>query len=1085
MKLRLLIIGIVACWLCGSGFAEVNFVQITDPHIFDGKGDVDGNKEALKWCIDQINARVDAKADYKFIVVTGDLGLEGLPRGAGEERDQKGLVEAAIELAGIIKNSKVNQWLFLPGNNDLDQERPGTIGIFHNFINALQQKLSGMITIVDFCPRENKLEFGTHEEGTCRFIGFNNASFKSNDSAADAANKKDFEDKQVENVKEVLARLAAPGDFKHAYIFYHIPEIDDPFYAALDPNKPDENKKLKDREEKRGEIGKNSPYSAWTVTPAVRAMWNEVLKNDKVKGLFAGHFHFPERETYQGFRWLRDPTYLSGSLSKLYVCPPVASKRQETEALQARGFREVSIDCESGKIKSSIFWYEKKRGAQPQLVEKELALSVDPVTNTASGLIHLSNPTEREISISLSADDFKSLITGYGLNSKVVFAAPAQATGVQVYEATIAAGKTAAVKVDVSNFGEAGEATARVHNYGECIGLLRATKWRPPFSVKVVSPTPDKPELTFTKGKSGQLTLKNDDQMTYPVAVSIELNGVWSKPSFVRLTPGGAAPIDLKPRKEWFPEAARVNECVRDGNIRLSLQLPNGRDKPALAERVVPFKAHLNWFGEFWQTFWSYLFVVVWVTVGGVGSMILSNWVPNRLSRADIEEQLNALAGRTRDLSSRIDSGLRVLLRVERTRVHQLLKSWWAFSANFPDVVKQCTDKIAVLSKQIDLATQLDRARLGLEHAMKASPIAAKVRLVDDELQRAADLLRRSEPRTEDLDAAKVAIMGATEQISKMEQTEPEPDATFVAALSKRIDSLNAYLQLPESDGLKEIKTLLPRLFANLPAASTDLPPSQYSSVDFATSRLELVREYLAYYDSAAAAEERFPKQKECIEHLNTDTPLGLHCARLLLKQIKERIFVENIVGAIKDGSAEIVVEPAPMQDQLVKFTVQFKDDRLNAASAREEIRCQWDFGDKYPPETGWEAYHYFLIPRASKLDRWRALCHGTWLPKTAASKKYNVSATFGGTIAGASPPPPIMKEIEVLKMPAQASADRNRAEVVRLGIALAIALIGLLAGAREKLATLDVVPAAIAVILLGFGADTIKNLISPKQTQR
>ena len=47
-------------------------------------------------------------------------------------------------------------------------------------------------------------------------------------------------------------------------------------------------------------------------------------------------------------------------------------------------------------------------GPQPQLVEKELVLSVDPITNTASGLIHLSNPTEREISISLSADDFRA-----------------------------------------------------------------------------------------------------------------------------------------------------------------------------------------------------------------------------------------------------------------------------------------------------------------------------------------------------------------------------------------------------------------------------------------------------------------------------------------------------------------------------------------------------------------------------------------------------------------------------------------------------------------------------------------------------
>jgi hypothetical protein len=270
-----------------------------------------------------------------------------------------------------------------------------------------------------------------------------------------------------------------------------------------------------------------------------------------------------------------------------------------------------------------------------------------------------------------------------------------------------------------------------------------------------------------------------------------------------------------------------------------------------------------------------------------------------------------------------------------------------------------------------------------------------------------------------------------------------------------------------------------------LPAPNADLPPSQYSSVDFATSRLELVREYLAYYDSAAEAGKRFPQQKECIECLKTDTPLGLYRARLLLKQIKEGIYVEAIVDALQKGSAEIVGDPRPMQYQLVKFTVQFTDNKYNAASAQKEIRCQWDFGDKCPPETGWEAYHYFRIRPASKCDRWRALYHGTWQPKTAESKKYSATATW--TIAGASPPPPppITKEIEVLKMRTQASADRNRAEYVRLAIALVIALIGLLAGAREKLATLDVIPATIALILLGFGADTIKNLMSPKQTQR
>ena len=62
-------------------------------------------------------------------------------------------------------------------------------------------------------------------------------------------------------------------------------------------------------------------------------------------------------------------------------------------------------------------------------------------------------------------------------------------------------------------------------------------------------------------------------------------------------------------------------------------------------------------------------------------------------------------------------------------------------------------------------------------------------------------------------------------------------------------------------------------------------------------------------------------------------------------------------------------------------------------------------------------------------------------------------------------------QKITVEKQPRRGFGERNWGEVVRLAIALMVALIGLLAGAQEQLAKLDIVPAAIAVFLLGFGA--------------
>lgn len=720
-------------------------------------------------------------------------------------------------------------------------------------------------------------------------------------------------------------------------------------------------------------------------------------------------------------------------------------------------------------------------GSQPQLVGPELTLSVDPTTNTASGLLYLSNRSDNEISLSLSADDFKSQTTGLGLNTKVVFAAPLQTTGQPVYEAKLPAGTTATVKVEVSNFLEAGEATAHLCNFGEPIGTLRATKWRPAFAVKVMSPTPDKPELAFTKGRPRQITLKNDDAMTYPVAVAAEVDGIWSAPSHVTLTPNSSASLDLNPREEWFPKSAAVKETTRDGTIRIQWPPPGAGTQPPQAERIIAFKANLNSVGEFWQSFWGYLFVLVFLAAGGVCSMLLSNWVPNRLSRADIEEQLNDLARQTTSLSSRIDSGLRVFLRVERRRLQGLLRSRSVFSANFPDLVKRCAEQIAVLSQQIDLAGQLDRAREALEPLQQSDPIPAKIRVIDHELQNAADLLRRYDCKSEDLEKAKKLIVGATDRIGKMDQS----DSELVAELRDRIESLKAYVK-PETepDALKELKKLFPKLFSSFdPTVVADLKPSQYSSVDLVTAQLELVRRYQVYYN-ANPPPPNFPRQEEGVKYFHTDTITGLRRAKLFLREIKEGIFVEDIERAMADRRAEIIVEPSPVEDQLARFTIQFRSEDMNTAAAREELRCDWDFGHNNLKETGWEAYHYF--PRSTR-GFWRGRGQDIWPWRKRESKPYEVKATFSRKTPLEGDPSPlvIVKSVEVSPAPKNRSADRNFAEGVRLAIVLAIALIGLLAGAREQLSKLDLIPAAIAVLLLGFGADTIKNLLSPKQAQK
>jgi hypothetical protein len=49
----------------------------------------------------------------------------------------------------------------------------------------------------------------------------------------------------------------------------------------------------------------------------------------------------------------------------------------------------------------------------------------------------------------------------------------------------------------------------------------------------------------------------------------------------------------------------------------------------------------------------------------------------------------------------------------------------------------------------------------------------------------------------------------------------------------------------------------------------------------------------------------------------------------------------------------------------------------------------------------------------------------------------------------------------------------------MKLGIALFVALIALLGGAQEQLAKLNVVQGLLAVFVMGFGANVVKDLIT------
>ncbi len=293
-------------------------------------------------------------------------------------------------LANLIKASHISTWLLVPGNNDLWDELDSSIMIYAQFVQEVSEKvreLNPAIKVVDF--RKTNIHDGTHTEQLTGkdsnghavkkellFVGFDNASYKNNGelSRLYLLNQEQLKQEQSDQVAISLASQITKTQLEHvnqlqntlqqktydfAYLFYHIPQIDDPWWVTSAGDKYAVDRKSKWdllREFKLSKnIDANYQYSAWQVDPQVRSQWHKVLNNKKVRGLMAGHFHAEQRATYLELAaWSNKSAGSYNELPMLHVVPPIAIKNGNNKA---RGFQLLTIDL-TGLVQRTVHWYE-------------------------------------------------------------------------------------------------------------------------------------------------------------------------------------------------------------------------------------------------------------------------------------------------------------------------------------------------------------------------------------------------------------------------------------------------------------------------------------------------------------------------------------------------------------------------------------------------------------------------------------------------------------------------------------------------------------------------------------------------------
>lgn len=701
---------------------------------------------------------------------------------------------------------------------------------------------------------------------------------------------------------------------------------------------------------------------------------------------------------------------------------------------------------------------------------------VDGATSRARAWLHVRNEGELDTPLTITLGSFVNRATGKPMSTEAVFFAEGDAAGKPLVESRIRKGDVLSTRIEVANLWEAGESSAELCINGQ-VHTLKAVHTDVPFNVRVESSTPEKPLLILERNRKGSLMIRNEDPKTYAVTWCLVVpNEAEVLRGEVTLLPRGVLPVAVEPPRQWFSHwfEGLFKDAERPALLTLtftprvdSISIPGG------PVNTVPLQLRLSYWSHAVQSWWGSLILFGVLLLGGLCSLFLGLWIPNKLTRIELVKRLDELAQKTRSISRKTDSALRVGVRVERLRLWEMIRALGMLNADATEQLKQFEREIGILSRRVAWVEALDGVAQRLE-TLRASTSGAPPTLLRQaarSLDEATRLLKPVSPTESDFQMAQTAIRAADSRLDRIEEADPQ----FAQSLAAHVKTLRA--EYDEQTGVigkrekcRELRSQLKDLFEILkeptfedPAAIT---PSRYHWIDISIEKLFVLRHYILRFDDTLADPGRNERVRQCeaklIEYLRLQSPHTLDLARRLREEIEQDIFSSDIIGQLRTRKCTVKSEPLTAYiNTPVRLWVEFSDPRFRYCAALRNFRCLWEFDMAVGQEQGWEIAHYFRNEKEAEF-------------------RVHFETSDGESVSvDGSKPVELKQTIPFRSRSRERLSDRWRVETGRLLLALFIAVLALVGGAREQLLKLDVLPGLVAVFLLGFGADTVKNLFT------
>ncbi|MGD0095771.1 MAG: hypothetical protein ABSB60_04710 [Terracidiphilus sp.] len=713
----------------------------------------------------------------------------------------------------------------------------------------------------------------------------------------------------------------------------------------------------------------------------------------------------------------------------------------------------------------------------------------------------LTNSGKSALPLALNAGTFLDLTSHARLPMpKVTFALEA---GAAALPAQIVPGQSLQIVASVSNLAGTTAADAKLFNQNDEIGQLDAVAVDVPLNITLDgNGTPEKP-LKFTYGRTVALTLKNGGTEFFSLDWRFQLGGTVVKTDHVILIPNGRSRIQLSPPKEVYSWKDFIRPTERNGLLIVSQRGPHGVSSDLLPVEAIPVTLTMMRLGPDWTEVLFAIYVMIFLLLGGLLSLLGSSVLPNILKKVALHRQINDLADRTSSVSARVDSYLRVLLRLERAKIARALNEVGPLSLSSGERFEDVSISIDRLAKRLVVAERLDELRRRFTDASATAPPSITDD-IDRTLQSASNQLHSFSLPDEDVNAANLQLSKAEAALALLDDSAAQAKliATNFKQLKDRIDSFPAAYYA-------DLKQALPGIFAVLDSPFEDpanIVQPMFFAIDHAIAAAHAALDYamvratvpegksLNCAQPGKSSKERLLDHEcELIDMLSTLSWKSLRAATTLVQEMREDIYEADILAEIDkvraDGTKRVRVEFDTQKARPflpVYFTVSFDDPRFCAAAALNRLAFKWSFpGDL--TEDGPRVCHYFLgdeplqngsegeeaTHRKSGKKPFRLKKNGRKV-RIAVSVQSHKNLDAADTIEG----------VLEIQPPKPHQATRAFAEAVRFLIAFGVALAGLEAGALDQLAKLDFFPATLAVVALGFGADSIKNLLtqSPKK---